>query len=427
MTEAECVVRAPESTSRVFRGWYVVAALFACAFIMYGAGMYSFMLFVRPISERFHWGPAATGGLVSAFWVTAPLSLLTDRLIRHFGLKRLVTSGIVIEAAALICLFTASHLWEMYLLRVLAGLGKVLLAITLPIIVSKWFSRRFGTAMALVYSGWFFSGIVFAPAAHFLIHAIGWRAASTVLGVVVLVALPPALWMLRVESATDIGLGTDGDPLPIATSVAKPAIDDHRTVSGPRPVRSSLWRRRPFQLIAVSRTFYYLIISGPFVYQTAIVGTSGAFVRTASVLLGFTAASIGTGELLSGYLVDRLSWIWAMAIQFVLLGIGVSALLIFTHHGSGWWLAVNAVCFGLAYGGSDPFWTTTLKRRVPAEQFQQAWGPIYFLGLTASVVWPLCFGWLRDLSGGYVVPLATSLALVAVPLSLSLTVPMRRE
>src|SRR5215468_5930125 len=112
----------------IFRGWYVVAALFAGGFALYGAGLYSFILFVNPLAAEFNWSHAATGGLVSAFWLSAPLSLFAEPLIRRFGSKRLVCAGIVIEAVSLMCLFLATHLWEMYLLRALAGLGKVLYA-----------------------------------------------------------------------------------------------------------------------------------------------------------------------------------------------------------------------------------------------------------------------------------------------------------
>src|SRR5712672_2970133 len=116
----------PTSRSRLYWGWYVVAALFIGGFALYGAGLYSFILFVTPLSQEFHWSRAATGGLVSAFWLSAPLALVADPLIRRFGVKRLAATGIVVEAVCLILLFSASHLWQMYLLRALAGLGKVL-------------------------------------------------------------------------------------------------------------------------------------------------------------------------------------------------------------------------------------------------------------------------------------------------------------
>jgi MFS family permease len=418
------------ATEKRFHGWHVVGALFICAFMIYGAGMYSFMLFVPSLSEHFHWGPTATGSLVSAFWVTAPLSLMSDRLIRRFGLKRLVTGGIAIEAVALICMFMATHFWQVYLLRVLTGLGKVCFAITLPIVLSKWFSHRFGTAIAIVYSGMFFSGIVFAPITHFLITSLGSRGASTALGMAVLVvALPLALWILRAETAGRVDVRTDKHSSPIATTSSRLDVTHSQSenLTTQPTARFDLWRNRDLRVIAISRTLYYTVMAGPFVYQTAVVNSSAGFAHTNSMLLGFTAAFIGAGELVSGFLIDRLSWKWAMVIQHTLFGIGLFAMLMFALQPSFWSLAIYAPCFGLAYGGSDPFWTTTLKQKLAPSSFQKAWGPVYFFGLAVSVLWPICFGWLRDLTGSYAIPLAISLFLLAVPLSLSLAAPLRRE
>jgi len=42
-------------------------------------------LSVPPLTEEFHWSRAATGGLVTAFWLSAPLILLGGSAIKRFG------------------------------------------------------------------------------------------------------------------------------------------------------------------------------------------------------------------------------------------------------------------------------------------------------------------------------------------------------
>jgi MFS family permease len=412
-------------------GWVAVGALFICAFMIYGAGMYSFMLFVPGLAEQFHWGPAAAGSLVSAFWVTAPLSLMTHRLIRRFGLRTLVTCGIVIEALALTGIFLTSHFWELYLLRVLAGLGKVCFAITLPFVLSRWFSDRFGTAIAIVYSGMFFSGTVFAPVTHASMASLGARGASIALGAaVIVVALPLALWILHGETGAK-ARSADGQRGGVTqNAAAQSAIASGLSASADRQELAitlrELWSNRDLQIIAVCRTLYYTVMAGPFVYQTTIVTANPGYAHTTSMLLGVTAGFIGAGELLSGLLIDRLRWRGAMLIQHALFGLGMVAMLTFTLTPTLASLVVYAACFGLAYGGSDPFWTTTLKRRLAPDAFQRAWGPVYFLGLAVSVLWPIAFGWLRDATGSYTVPLSLSLGLLVIPLMLSLVSAPRR-
>ncbi len=420
---ASPAVKGPELRASLFRGWYVVAALFVGGFALYGGGLYSFILFVTPLSDEFHWSYAATGGLVTAFWLSAPLSLVTDRLVRRIGIKRLVIGGIVIEAVALMCLFTASHLWQMYLLRALAGLGKVLYAITLPLILSKWFSRRFGMAIAIMYAGWQLGGLAFAPVTQYLIHEMGWRGASVVLGLAVLaIALPPSLYMLRVESAAEIGLGLDGDPLPSAAPARRLPREEHlgRTQADVRASRGAVLRLRTFQLMALATALYFLTYGGVLALQATTLETAGVSARMASLVLGGTTAFAALGELLAGYVVDRFSLRLATTLQYSLMIGGILTLLVFIHLSSGWLLAVHTAIFGLGIGGSDAFWVTTLKRKMPAELYQRAWGIWYFFELAFLVVAPIGAGKLYALSGNFTVALTTEIALLLLSLPVCL-------
>jgi MFS family permease len=337
--------------------------------------------------------------------------------------RRLAATGIAVEAVCLIFLFTATHLWQMYLLRAIAGLGKVLYAITLPVILSKWFSRRFGIAVAIMYSGWHLGGLALAPVGERLIQLVGWRGASLVLGVgLLLIALPPTLWALRVESAAAIGQGFDGDPL-----CASPIDASSNSLPSQLVVPSNyaaalkeLLRIPAFRLIAVGTIFYFLSYGGVLAHQAAAVEGSGIPSSTASYVLGATAGFAAVGALLHGWLVDRFSLRLTTGIQFSLLVAGIVALLAVVHVPSLALLTTHSVCFGLGIGGAEVFWITLLKRRVPGASFQRAWGVYYFLELAFIVIGPVCAGLLYDLSGNYVTALATEVVILAIPLCMSL-------
>jgi MFS family permease len=405
----------PASRRSIFRGWHVVATLFMAGFSLYGAGLYSFILFVKPLSDEFHWSRTATGGLVSAFWLTSPIALFAAPLIRRFGSRKLAAAGVVIEAASLCLLFTASQLWEMYLLRALAGLGKMLYAINLPVIVSKWFSRKFGLAVAVIYCGWAIGGLALAPLTEYLIHQIGWRATSVVLGVgILLLALPPTLWVLRIESAKDAGLGLDGDPPGSATLTAEVAES---------PARQStfieLLATPAFLLIAIATAAYYLTYSGVLAHQAAVVQGEAISSETASLILGMTAGFAAVGALLIGVIIDRMPFPWVIAVQFALMASGVVALLSTTYTASTALLTLHAMCFGLAIGGSEPFWITLIRRRLPFYLFQQAWGTAYFLELAFIIVGPIAAGYLFDTFHDYRAALWSEFVLIAIPLSIA--------
>src|SRR5579863_6244816 len=85
-------------TQRLYYGWKVLAALFMAGFMVYGGGLWAFTLFVMPLTEEFHWTRAATGGLVTAFWLSAPLILLGGFGIKRFGATRMLIAGMLLEA-----------------------------------------------------------------------------------------------------------------------------------------------------------------------------------------------------------------------------------------------------------------------------------------------------------------------------------------
>src|SRR5450631_3263250 len=216
----------------LYYGWKVLIALFLAGFMVYGGGLYSFVLFVVPLTQEFHWNRAATGGLVTAFWLSAPLILFGGFAIKRFGAKRMLIAGILLEALCVALLSTVSSFWQMYLLRAAMGLGKIMFAVTLPYSISRWFSRHYSFGLGITWAGWHVGGLVLAPLTGWIIGHFGWRAACLTIAVGLLtVGLVPTLLTQRARSPRQLGLGLDGDPLEPAASGAL-APEQHDTPPG---------------------------------------------------------------------------------------------------------------------------------------------------------------------------------------------------
>jgi len=175
-----------------YHGRKVLAALFMAGFMVYGGGLYCFVLLVPPLIDEFHWSHAATGGLVTAFWLSAPLILLGGAAIKRFGATRLLIAGVLIEAACVALLSTVSTFGEMYFLRAAMGVGKVMFAVTLPYTVSRWFSRHYSLGLGIVWAGWHVGGMILVPITGVIIAHHGWRTAclATAVGLVTLGLVP---------------------------------------------------------------------------------------------------------------------------------------------------------------------------------------------------------------------------------------------
>jgi MFS family permease len=372
-------------------------------FMVYGGGLYCFVLFVPPLTQEFHWNRAATSGLVTAFWLSAPLILLGGAAIRRFGATRLLIAGIVSEAACVMMLSTVSTLSEMYALRVAMGLGKVMFAVTLPYAVSRWFTHNYAFALGIAWAGWHVGGLVLAPIAGWIIRDFGWRVACLAIGGGLLtIGLIPILATLR------------GAAPPPAAFPKEQVRKGNREA----PIGSlrDLFGSAVFWLVVLTTVFYYATYGALLSHQDAVVEAAGFSPRLSSLVLGSAAGFAALGSMSSGWVVDRYSVrSVGMAMQLLLL-VGAVSLLWVGRESSAPALAAYAVCFGIAIGGGDVYFVALLRQMFPTTSVAYIYSAWYFCQiLTLSLSGPAA-GAVFDLTGNY----NRTLSLIALSAVLSL-------
>ena len=110
----------------------------------------------------------------------APVGYLVDRL----GVRRIVIPAVVLFGCAFASLAALTpRLWHLYAVFALIGMAAIG---TSPMayarVVSSWFTRRRGMAIAVTISGVSIGGLMHPPAAQALIRSVGWRGACLTLG-----------------------------------------------------------------------------------------------------------------------------------------------------------------------------------------------------------------------------------------------------
>ena len=387
-TFAETSVRCA-STMPMYHGRKVLAALFMAGFMVYGGGLYSFALFIPPLTQEFHWSRAATSGLVTAFWLSAPLILLGGSAIKRFGATRLLIAGILLEAVCVALLSTVSTFGEMYVLRAAMGVGKVMFAVTLPYTVSRWFSRHYSLGLGVVWAGWHVGGMVLAPLAGLIIHHYGWRAACIAIAAGLLtIGLGPILATMGPRSARD-------------------AIPTHTDVPAGR--LSDLLRSATFWMIALTTLFFYATYGGLLTHADSVVEAAGFTPRLSSLVLGSTAGFAAVGGLCVGWLLDRFSVrMVGIAMQLLLLAGALSLLWVGRAH-SAVALVTYAACFGITIGGSDLYFVALMRRRFPDVSVAYSYSAWYFCEILTLLLAGPAAGRVFDLTGNY----DTTLALLA--------------
>jgi MFS family permease len=397
------------SARGTYYGWKVLAALFMAGFMVYGGGLWSFVLFVVPLTEEFHWTRAATGGLITAFWLSAPLILAGGWGIRRFGAARMFITGILIEALCLAALATVSSFWQMYLLRAVMGFGKVMFAVTLPYLVSRWFFRHYSLGLGITWAGWHFGGLVLAPITGAIIAAFSWRAACLAIAAGLLtVGLVPALRLLRVRSPAALGLNLDGDAFDAAAtlppgSAAAVSAESRASAETDDPPGSlgALLGSKVFWFIAALTLMFYTTYSGLLTHQGAIVEGAGFSARLSSLVLGSTAGFAGIGSLITGWLLDRYPVRTVGSGMCLLLLIGAVSLLWVDRLHSAAALVSYAACFGFTVGGGDLYFVALLRRQFPAVSVAFSYSAWYFCEILTLLVGGPIAGRVYDLTGAY--------------------------
>jgi MFS family permease len=392
----------------IYHGRKVLAALFLAGFMVYGGGLYCFVLLVPPLTQEFHWSRAATGGLVTAFWLSAPLILLGGSAIKRFGATRLLITGIVVEALCLALLSTVSTFGEMYLLRVAMGVGKVMFAVTLPYAVSRWFLRHYSLGLGLAWAGWHVGGLVLAPITGWIILHYGWRVAClTIVAGLLTIGLGPILATRGPSSPHEFGLGLDGDPLERADA-AEVTVATADSVAAAKPAGRlrDLLGSTTFWMIALTTLFFYVTYGGLLTHQPSVVEGAGFTPRLSSIVLGSTAGFAAVGGLAGGWLLDRFSVRLVGIAMHVLLVAGALSLLWVARAHSAAALVAYAICFGITIGGSDLYFVALLRRRFPTVSVAYSYSAWYFCEiLTLSLSGPAA-GRIFDVTGNYDATLA---------------------
>ncbi len=391
----------------LYYGGKVVAALFLAGFMVYGGGLYGFALFVPPLTAEFHWSRAATSGLVTAFWLSAPLILFGGAAIQRVGAIRLLIAGIVIEAVCLGALSTVSSFGEMYALRAAMGFGKVMFAVTLPYLVSCWYARHYSLSLGIVWSGWQFGGLVLAPLTGEIIARHGWRVAclAIVAGLLTL-GLGPVLATMRFRSPEELGQGLDGIPQPAAAvRGASPAPSSGRVAAdiggGFGQNLGTLLRAPMFWLIAASTLCFYAAYGGLLTQEAPVVEGAGFSPRLASLVLGSTAGFAGLGSLGVGWILDRYSMRTVGIALHGLLILGALSLLLVDRVHSALALVTYAAFFGITIGGGDVYFVSLIRRRFPDISVAHSYSAWYFCEILTLLLSGPAAGRIFDLTGNY--------------------------
>ncbi|MAF51726.1 MAG: MFS transporter [SAR202 cluster bacterium] len=377
----------------VFYGWAVVLVTFTTSMITAGISGYGMGFFVVPMGEELGISRTEFSGIALFRLALLPvvpfLGMLVDR--KH-GPRVMIVVGSIVAGIALMFTSCVNTLWEFYIIQgVFFGLathamGGMLIG---PSVISKWFIRMRGRAMAVGTMGISTGGVVIAPLSGWVVSQYGWRTAWVVLGFVLMLALAPLAALLMRRSPEDAGMLPDGDSQP---------ADGISADSNPAGVEVSLtlkeaMRTRSLWVLMIVQALTHLSLMPVMFHQVAYIQDKGFEIGAATTIATMMAFFAVVSKLPWGILCERVHVRWVTAVCLTSTGL---ALMLLVVAQSMWMLVAYAVLFGLMMGGFTPTlnvaWATYFGRKhmgairgfvTPAGNIVGAFGPI-FAGWTWS-------------------------------------------
>src|SRR6185437_15337281 len=167
------------TSPRLFYGWRIVLA--SAVAILFGSVpivVYSFCVFLKPLAADFHVGRAAISFAFTLHNIAvAAATPLVGWLTDCFGARKIILPCTLVIAIVLLSnIFSSARIWQLYLLFALVGLFEAGAGpVPYSKVISRWFDRKRGLALALMVSGFAFGALIMPSLAQYLIALGGWR------------------------------------------------------------------------------------------------------------------------------------------------------------------------------------------------------------------------------------------------------------
>jgi MFS family permease len=386
---------------------------------------------IFPMSEEFGWSRTLISGSVSSGAIASLIfSPVVGWAIDRVGARLVMVISVLCLGLAMISLAWATLPITFYIAY---SVGRVVFHTSAPIgsstVASRWFIKKRGRAIGVIFLVGAIGGIVFTMLASLIVENYGLKATWIIIGLLVLTVsvAPPLLFVA--ERPEDIDLLPDGEILSSDDSEEISELVDSATLT--RGSDDESWELGE---AVHTRTFWIMVIMGFTLYfvHTSIGVHMGVYFRDVGLGPTSTALAISLSWIVSaigsvgwGVVTDRVPIRYAYSLMFLIQAVSTLYLMLV---GGTLGIFLAAALFGVVSSASN-----VIPSVMYANYFgRSSLGRIRGVGevgvLLGQATGPITAGILFGLQGNYdaIFTVFVLMALVCSVVALKATVPVKK-
>ncbi|MBI4201363.1 MAG: MFS transporter [Chloroflexi bacterium] len=386
--------------SKIFYGWYIVAAGTISGFLNLAIFIEGQSVFIKDVRQEMGWSLTAISlGFSLRSLEAGALSPVSGYLIDRLGPRVMAVAGTIFMSLGLILFSQTYSLSMFYISAAVIALGQGLGGMTAFLTATMhWFYRKRGMASALLAMGrgWGYVGIL--PLTLLLV-AFGWRTAVMVAGIGFLAINLPLSLLLR-HRPEPYGYFPDGAtaPSPVPASSSDPA-DASRQEGGSFTLKEALLSL-PFWMVMAANTLYSFTTQVQHVHMIPHLRERGFSAQSAATIIAVYGGIQVVGRLVCGWLGDVVGRQRLLMLSLLILAVGWVAAAYLSPHDP-WVLLVFYLTFGMGQAAHTVTSQTMVADYFGTRHYATIRGFMSPTSVVGGVLGPLFAGFMFDVKGSY--------------------------
>lgn len=363
-------------------------------------GVFAFGVFFSVLESELGWSRTIMSACTSlAFLIMGLLAIVAGRLNDHFGPRWVLVASGLVYGCGYTLLSTVNEPWQAIVVFGLAvGIGMSTHDIVTLSTIARWFNKKRGRMTGVVKVGTACGQITVPLVAALLIGQYGWRQSFFFMGIIALILLLLAAWLIGDKPPTTSG--AENDPIEY----------EGLTFTEVR-------RTRQFWLFCAMQLLLFPALMTIPVHIAIHAEDLGFDAPSAAAVLSSIGAVSILGRLTLGWGIDQIGGKRGYIICFTLLLI---SLLFLRQINDPRYLFGFALIYGFAHGGFFTVISPTIAEYFGMRAIGTIFGAIVFFGAFSGAAGPLVAGWIFDSTGSYDLAFVLLSVLAAIGLMLAL-------